>query len=318
MWNILRNYAHPNTIAFWSLLLGFAVVDAVLLPLSGMTVAAAPMFFGMIPLGIMLGVSAFYTCVRKDARIAAMTQISAGFLMTIAILAILSYMSVSWRMPLVDHVMAAADRALGLDWRAAYDFTMRHAVLHSALLASYASIKVQMIALILTLTFSGRIRRAWEALWMFLVSCIGCIAVSSIWPAMGAFGYYHIEENRAYVRIFKSLYDGTLTIIGKDAIDGVVQFPSLHAAIAILFTYAVRGVPVLFPVLLVLNTAMFLATPTIGGHYFADVWGGVALALASIYAVKKITESGLLPEDVAVPHQVRTLPVSMCTKSLEG
>src|SRR5260370_34917421 len=56
---------------------------------------------------------------------------------------------------------------------------------------------------------------------------------------------------------------------------GVIAFPSFHAALAMLFTYAHRRLPTFLP-MAVFNGLMLLAIPSEGGHYLVDIIGGGA------------------------------------------
>jgi membrane-associated phospholipid phosphatase len=58
--------------------------------------------------------------------------------------------------------------------------------------------------------------------------------------------------------------------------------PSFHTEMAVIFAYALRRVPVVSVIGVALNAVMIASTPTEGGHYLADVIGGLLLALALI------------------------------------
>jgi hypothetical protein len=129
-----------------------------------------------------------------------------------------------------------------------------------------------------------------------MVSCAICEICSGLWPAVGAFGYYNIEMDRGYVQAFLGLRDGTITTIGDQRVQGIIQFPSFHMGLGMLLTYVARGMPILFIFLLEVNILLVLSTPHIGGHHFADLWGGIALAVASIVIVRKAFAAGLVAE----------------------
>ena len=69
---------------------------------------------------------------------------------------------------------------------------------------------------------------------------------------------------------------------------GIVTFPSFHAAAAVLYLWAFWPVRWFGPIAIVANCAMLLATPIGGGHYFVDVFAGIAIAASSIMAAKWI------------------------------
>jgi hypothetical protein len=71
---------------------------------------------------------------------------------------------------------------------------------------------------------------------------------------------------------------------------GIVTFPSFHAAAAVLYLWALWCVWWMRPLALLANGAMLLATPIGGGHYFVDVFAGMAVAVLAIAAALRIGE----------------------------
>ena len=70
--------------------------------------------------------------------------------------------------------------------------------------------------------------------------------------------------------------------------EGIISFPSLHAALAVIVIVALWPIPVLRWVILALNTLMLAATPIDGSHYFIDVIAGIAIAALSVLAARAI------------------------------
>lgn len=74
---------------------------------------------------------------------------------------------------------------------------------------------------------------------------------------------------------------------------GIISFPSLHAASGLLFLMALWPVRYVGWIAALLNLAMIAATPVDGGHYFSDVAAGLAIALLSWVTVQRaLTVSG--------------------------
>ena len=80
----------------------------------------------------------------------------------------------------------------------------------------------------------------------------------------------------------KEIRAGLWTTLDFNKVDGIVTFPSFHAALAVVFPFAVRRVRWALTIMVPLNALMLLSTPTVGGHYLADTVAGVLLALISI------------------------------------
>ena len=71
---------------------------------------------------------------------------------------------------------------------------------------------------------------------------------------------------------------------------GIIQFPSYHAAGAVLLSYAVAGFPrwIVVPTIIV-ETVLIVSAIPIGGHHLVDVLAGAALAIASIALARYIS-----------------------------
>jgi hypothetical protein len=296
-----------NSFLIWAFVVLLTVIDALWLSLEGISVAPAALLPTLLPI---LGTGAltwFYSYVRPDPRIASLTHMIAVTLGFTAVTMVLSYLMVALKQPLVDSYLIDADRFLGLNWLAMYDEVAAHPAVHIALKIIYLTLVPQMILLQLILNFRHQFERAWELQWLFFLVCLGCILVSGLWPAAGAFGAFHVQADEPYVKEFAALRDGTLRVIGKGGVQGVIQFPSLHTALALLYIYIARGDRLLFPLLLILNLLVIAATPAIGGHHFADLWGGAALAglviLTSKYLRKTQNRSAGLTAGTQVPKQ---------------
>jgi membrane-associated phospholipid phosphatase len=77
---------------------------------------------------------------------------------------------------------------------------------------------------------------------------------------------------------------------------GIITFPSLHAALALIVTVALWPIPVLRWLGVATNTLMLVSIPVDGGHYFIDVLAGLAIAWASLLAAKRIAEFAHQPQ----------------------
>lgn len=284
-----------NTRLVWIVMLVMAGGDTFGLMATGLSLEGKTFYWSAFAAVGLLGVSALY--VRRDHRISALAHMAAIILVFTGVASVASYLSVVWHQPLIDDGLIAADHAICLNWPAIYGVVAAHRGLHIALIVAYYTLIPQMVILLVLLNFLGRIGRAWELIWMFIISCIGCLVVSAIWPAVGAFAHFHVELTKPYIHAFASLRDGTMKIIGHERIEGLITFPSLHAALAIIYAYAARGIRFVFPTLAILNTLVFIATPIVGGHHFADLWGGIVITIITIFAAGKLVERSIAPND---------------------
>jgi len=272
--------------ALWLLIVILLVCDAAGLLVQGMSVAPKVLLSTFIASACTGVLAWFYTRIRPVVRIATLAETTSAVLIFMAAGAVLSYLGVTLRQPLIDSYLVGVDHAIGFDWPAMHNWVVSRPQLYFILKLAYASSVPQMVVLLLVLNFRGDIARNWEFLWLLVISGLTSTLISVLWPAMGAYGYFHIEAEQPYVQAFMALREGTIKVIGQSKIQGVVQFPSFHLALAIIYTYAARGIRFLFPLFVVLNILVIGATPVAGGHHLADLLAGTALTVATILFVR--------------------------------
>jgi hypothetical protein len=276
----------------WGLMLALVVLDACGLRATGLSLAPGMLLATVMAVAALLALTAVYTRLRPEPRIAGLSHMAAVTLTFSAVTMVLSYVTVALKRPLIDSYLVSADRALGLDWPAVHTWVLAHPLFRDVLVLGYYTLVSQLILLLVVLNYLGDVARGWELQWLFMTACLGCLIFSALWPAAGAFGHFHAEADSRYVHAFISTRDGSLKVIGAEPVQGIIQFPSLHAALGIVYTYAARGIRYLFPLFVAVNVVLVVATVPVGGHHFADLWAGIALALATIAAVRCVQPGG--------------------------
>jgi membrane-associated phospholipid phosphatase len=256
---------------------------------------------------ILIAAAWFYRRWRTDPRLASALTGTAQVIAFAAVGAPLSYIAASANFPLQDHALDVIDRALGLDWKALLAWMNTSPTTHAVLGPIYASLTLQMTTVVLCLAFSGRL--VWLRVYTlaFFFAALTSIAVSAVLPAAGAWPYYGLTAaDSPHVLpvvstswpVFYGLRDGTFRMLVAVGSEGIITFPSLHAALAVIVVAALWPVPILRWVFLALNVVMLIATPIDGSHYFIDVLAGVALAALCLIAANAIATraaSGRLP-----------------------
>jgi membrane-associated phospholipid phosphatase len=222
---------------------------------------------------------------RRDPRISKTISGAALLLLFSVAGTVLSYLVVATNLPLVDETLAMWDRAMGFDWMAFSTWLHDRPRLMMSLNVAYGSGLPQLIVVVVFLGISGRHARLEEFLRLYFVAVLIVIAISGPFPAEGPWKYYGVDAatfDLASLSHFELLREGgMLDIPLGGATQGLVSMPSLHAATALLLVYAMRRTA-LFPASILLNAAMLVSTPIVGGHYLVDVIAGVALAVSLI------------------------------------
>ena len=124
--------------------------------------------------------------------------------------------------------------------------------------------------------------------------------ISTMVPALGAYqqlglspgDYAHITPGGYLdqLRDFPRVRDGSLRELDIIHLVGIITFPSFHAAACVLYLWALWAVWWMRPIVVLTNGLMLLSTPIGGGHYFVDVFAGVAVAVLAIAAARWIGE----------------------------
>src|SRR5439155_10643608 len=131
----------------------------------------------------------------------------------------------------------------------------------------------------------------------FILAALGTIALSAMLPAAGVWPHNALTAaDSPHLTpvvstswpVFYGLRDGTFRTLVAVGSEGIITFPSLHAALAVILIAALWPISVLRWVILALNIVMLAATPIDGSHYFIDVFAGIAVAGAALAAARAI------------------------------
>ena len=206
---------------------------------------------------------------------------------TVMVVPALSSICAYMALPLQDDVLARIDSWMGIDWPALAFWYRAHPAISHILFDAYASIEWQPALLIFLLAFVDP-----ERLRCFMTASAITLAVTVVAfllvPAYGPYHYFNLARadflnipNTAPWHVpplIEALRGGSHKIVS----DGLVTFPSYHAATSILFAFGWAGVPLIGVPLIMLNMVMLVSTVPMGSHYVIDVVAGVATALASL------------------------------------
>ncbi len=189
--------------------------------------------------------------------------------------ALLTYLAAAQDGPVYDGRLAMADAALGFRFAAWFDFIASYPTVQFAFAVAYRSLAAQIVLSVLWLSWRGRDDRNAELLINTTIGLLLTAAVFFLFPTLGpCVGVPACQD--AYLDDLVGLRHGSLPSLDIMLLKGVIAFPSFHAVLAILFTYAHRGSPIYLPVA-AFNGLMLLSIPSEGGHYLVDVLGGIAV-----------------------------------------
>jgi membrane-associated phospholipid phosphatase len=249
----------------------------------------------------LLLVTGWYYCYRRaDPRLASALTCTAELAAFTAVAAPLSYFAAAANLPLQDHFLDATDHMLGLDWKGLLAWMSSHPQLHPIFRQAYLSLMPQMVIVVLALAYTGRLRWLRVFTLSFFFAALATISVSALLPAEGAWGFYGLTPyNHAaiipatrdiHLPIFHGLRNGSFRLLMASGSEGIITFPSLHAALAIILAAGLWPVPVLRWVGLVLNVVVLVSVPVDGGHYFTDAFAGLGIGAISLAAASALAD----------------------------
>ncbi|MGH6812686.1 MAG: phosphatase PAP2 family protein [Methylocella sp.] len=268
----------------WAITVVVAVSDAILLAATSFRLEVASEL-RILFVWILLAVLFVYSRWRCFPRLADLARTGLALVMFTNAAAILSYILTGiLPLPRWDGALATADRALGLNWLDMYQWVIRHPAIEAGAHAVYLSLTPEMLILFFVLELLGHHNQARTFLLWYMVSATATVGIGALTPAAGGFVYYHlpVASTTGYVSQWADLRNGTLRTINPLNNQGLVIFPSFHAALAVLCACAARPLRLLKIPLLTLNFLIILSSPAMGGHYFVDIIAGIILAALTI------------------------------------
>ena len=242
----------------------------------------------------------FYRRVRVRPNFAASCAALIHALVFSAAGSILSYLLARRGGSFWDDRLTQWDHALGFDWLAYVRFVDSHAWLTLVYKVAYGSLIPQMILVILTLGFSGKLDQLRAVMLAAIVSGTVTVLLSPLFPALsnyvhlglGPEEFRHVDPFAGYVHLadMEALRHGTMTVLHLSKMQGIITFPSYHAALALvmLWGFWISRVRIVRWAGAALALTTIAATPVDGGHYLVDVLAGLAIAAASILAARRM------------------------------
>ncbi|TIX11985.1 MAG: PAP2 family protein [Mesorhizobium sp.] len=228
------------------------------------------------------------------------------------------YLAARSNVPWADEELRQMDQALGINWPALIAFVDSRKNLSFVLNIAYRSFHFQLLILPFMLASTGHVLRSYQMTIAYAVICFVSCVISIWYPALGTYSVYHMDpSNLKYI-------DGKLATVFLDELigihsnsnfvfnfgraEGIMTFPSVHAAIAALCAWAAWDAKWLRYPMLLLNILMAASAAIVSNHYVVDVIAGIGVAGFCISAVSFVTR----PRRSAIgsrPQGLNALPV---------
>jgi hypothetical protein len=256
----------------------------------------------LIPIGILLGLSAFYRCVRPDERIASAAFALGVLLWATVIIGAIALAAHSWRLPFFDSQLARFDASIGVNVSRLTELIAACPLMPQFLDHVYAASIPGVVLLACCLAIAGQSYRLKEFTLLFVMTITICGLIGINIPAEGSFAFLHMPEETLmrlppkagiyYMDLLHAFRSGRDKTVDFSNLVGVVTFPSFHMCMALLFSYAVRGMRIIFPPMAAFSGLTALSLFPIGGHYAIDALGGAIVFVCSVAIVEWLRRAG--------------------------
>jgi membrane-associated phospholipid phosphatase len=260
----------------WIALEAVIVLDVVWLLAAGLRIESRSLAIELAAVAFLLAIAQAYGRTDRSARLSRLGESCAQLVTFGVALEVLSYLVTRTAAPLVDAWLVRADRAMSFDWLAWTATAHADPRVAWLLVSAYNALLPQLVVAAMVLALW---RSATPLMLRLGASGLITVALSGFLPAVG------MLPDAPHVPHFLALRADQLRTIDLTQLQGLISFPSYHAALAVLVGHALWEVPVVRYAALALNAVMLVATVSVGGHYLVDVLAGCAVAIGTIALV---------------------------------
>lgn|GEM_PF-2346057 len=191
---------------------------------------------------------------------------------------ILSYLAYTTNQPLVNSALASLDELMRFNVSSLFSWFQAHPWWNTFFTLIYESSKFQVLFIVIYFSFFGNPIYLQRFIMLFMISIPLAIFIGALWPAVGTYAWYHYPPDEIQSKVFLHFHELRQHILNIETQDGIVEFPSFHTTMALMFAYTFRHernlifIPILF-----LNVLMIFSCLSQGGHYLVDILGGIAV-----------------------------------------
>jgi len=205
------------------------------------------------------------------------------------------YAALSLNRPLADPWLAHLDESLGIHMPTVVQWVNAHPFVYNALLIGYASFLWQVGYAPFLIAVISR-----ERLWTYVVAYQAAWSLAllgiALLPAECVFVHYNypIDMHMIGTEVVADIHRARMHVpwtLSIGSTNGLVSFPSFHAAIGVLMAWTMRGRNALSAIVLVMNVLLILGTAFLGSHYVIDVIASLLMMPAVIWVAQRLTQT---------------------------
>jgi membrane-associated phospholipid phosphatase len=262
--------AVPVDWPLWIATLGVADAVAFAVWVNGWSVVWPPLWSAITAVIALLAIGTFYRQSGRSAPLARLCLAIAHSLALAYVFQLSTYVVSASEVPLRSDALTRADALLGFSWTAWTAWVHTHPVLwtcfHIIHPLHFAAMTLAVTVLALT-TERGALRLLRAFTFAFMVSAFALAVVPALTNTPGAL------SNTLRV----ALRGGTFRVLDFSHTAGLISFPSMHAAMAVLAAAALWPYRALRVPVMALAVTLCIGAISEGGHYLVDILAGAPL-----------------------------------------
>jgi len=196
---------------------------------------------------------------------------------------VLSYLAYTTDRALVTQALADIDSYLGIYPPAIVMWFWNHSWLNILSIIIYTSFLYQKPFILLYFSLRKDLYHLQSFIMQYMIAVLITICIGAYFPAEGTYAWYHFKPFTSQLGDVQRLYELRQNIVNLKALNGIIEFPSLHSALAVIYIYTFRDERrIIFIPVLILNILLLFSCISTGGHFFIDVLAGIAIAIVAI------------------------------------
>ena len=186
--------------------------------------------------------------------------------------------------PTIDRQIFAFETAMHINIGTILSWTTAHPILKHALELIYDSLPYQMIYIPLFIILMGQVDAIRQYYFFMLFSALLGFSFYYFFPTSAPasiidnpyFSNFQKATNLKFSQIHHHIPPTTID-------GGMISFPSFHAIWAWFCLYLIRGWPVIFFILLIINMLLTASCVLLGWHYPLDIIGSIIIIVMTHY-----------------------------------
>lgn len=214
-----------------------------------------------------------------------------------------------------DGFLSNLDSWMSVDWVSYFEAIQSFPHIVAILDGSYTSLTFLSIAAFAVISCSGDLRRSSFFVEAFFFSAVICTFAGMFFPAQGSivthlgaaydFSNFAKAPGMWFIEPLETIRSDKQVFLDIDNLPGLVSFPSFHTAAAVVLMVSFWRTMLFVPATLY-GVIVIAATPIFGGHYFADLFSGAAVAVMvmSVLLTKRRFSGIFDARTIAIPDAV--------------